>query len=86
MTEDEAKAVAIKMDESLDAFFAANKEDKVKILKHYLDAQIGSEAQAEIKSVPGMPFLSGAILEGMSDAMLDTVSAFVVKKFFSNGD
>jgi len=82
ITEAQAKAIAEKLDTGFDEFFAAPREDKVQIVKAALDRQIGSEVTAKVKTVPGMPFLEGPILEGISDAVLDQVAKFVVDKWF----
>ena len=83
MNDTDAKEIAVKLDEGLDGLFAANSADKVKIIKAYLDEQIGSEPHAQFQQVPGMPMLTGFMLEGISDVMLDAVASVIVKKFFT---
>jgi len=80
MTEEEAKQIAIKLDDGIDGLAAAAREDKVKIIKHYFDAQIGSEPGAQIKSIPGVPMLSGMILEQISDVILGSIATLIVDK------
>lgn len=82
MTDEQAKQIAHEIDHGIDALLAAPREDKVKIVKAYLDEQIGTEVDAELKAIPGLPMLSGAVLEMISDAALDAVAALVVKKWF----
>ena len=86
LTNEQAKVIAQKLDQGHDEFFAASREDKVKILRNYLDEQIGDEPKAEIKKVeiPGIGFeVSGAVLERATDMVLDAVATLIVKKFFS---
>lgn len=86
LTSEQAASVANKIDEGLDGFFAVNTENKIKIVKAYLDQQIGNEPKAEIKNlkIPGIPFeLSGAALETATDMVLDAVAEIIVKKWFS---
>lgn len=80
LTDDQAKEIAIALDNNIDKFSASSREDKVLIVKHYLDAQIGSEPGAEIKSIPGVPMLSGELLEKISDIVLGAAASIIVDK------
>lgn len=82
LTEVEAQTIAKALDKHGDAFSKANRRSKILVLKYYLDEQIGSEPHAEIKSIPGVPSLSGAVLESISDIMLEAIATLVVDKLF----
>ncbi len=85
ITDEQAGQIANDLKEGLDGFFAADGEGKAKIVKKYLDEQIGAEPHASIKSVPGMPLLSGQMLESISDIMLDAVANVIAKKLGGAG-
>lgn len=67
-------------------FSKLSHQDKVAAVAAYLDAEIGTEASAEIKtiSIPGLPVaVSGDVLEKASDYAIKILADFIVKKFFT---
>ena len=85
ITQEAAREIADAIDMGLDEFFRVDADDKVKIIREYLDAQIGTEEKAEVKSIniPGVPFeVSGSMLEKASDMILDAVAKVLVDKFW----
>ena len=54
--------------------------DKVSVIKHVLDAEIGSDPGAHIPSIPG---LTPEMTELITDPLLDLAAKAIVGKFFS---
>lgn len=76
----QAQAIAHDLRSGMDGFFAADAAGKAQIVKELLDTEIGNEPHAAIRAIPGIPFLSADILEGISDSVLDQVALVIVKK------
>lgn len=53
--------------------------EKVQVVKHILDAEIGSDEGARLKSLPGM---TPEITEMVTDPLLDMLAQVIVDKFF----
>ncbi len=58
------------------AFIAVDKEDKIHIVKHLLDKQVGTDETALISTIPG---LTPELTEMITDPLLDVLAAAVVK-------
>lgn len=78
LTNDEAEAIAQEVAEAVPAirkFARLPKADKVKVMRHVLDKQIGTDATAALKSIPG---LTPEITEAVTDPMLDLMAKMLI--------
>jgi len=79
LTPSEREALAAKVAGAVPAireFIAVDKEDKIHIVKHLLDKQVGTDETAIIASIPG---LTPELTEMITDPLLDVLAAAVVK-------
>jgi hypothetical protein len=81
ITDVEAEAMAVEIAEAIPAlrdFFALPREDKVVVGKHLLDKQVGTDATAQIKSLPG---LTSEMTETITDPLLGIAAKAVIGLF-----
>jgi hypothetical protein len=74
------KEVALALEMGTEGLFGAPREEKVKIIKEWLDLNIGTEPTSEIKEIPGIPMLTGEILEQVSDVFIGAIAELIAKK------
>lgn len=85
MTEEELQAIALEIAEAVPAirkFAKLTSEEKVVVVRHLLDMQIGTDATAVVTSVAGMP---PALVESVTDPVL-VVAANAFVKFILGAD
>jgi hypothetical protein len=74
LTPEERRALAIEIAEAIPAlrtYFSLGREDQVHVIKHLLDAQIGTDATAIIATIPG---LTPDLTEAITDPLLDVIA------------
>jgi hypothetical protein len=86
MTDEEAKDVAKEIAEAIPAlrdFFSLPREDKVLVAKHLLDMQVGTDATAQVKAIPG---LTPEMTETITDPILGIAANAVIGLFNDDGE